>query len=455
MQTFAYSAEAVHETDGLGKRLNPIGIIGRYKVMNRLFAAVFSLAALSQGFPALAAQQAGIDPAQVKGKITVYTHFTNFITMGYFDRWKKEFKAIYPNVEDIDVQGIADYAGTMPTRLTTGDYGDVLDVPRSVTRDELPDFFLPLDKLDLAKDFYFAANYTQKDHVYAFTDGVAVNGMAYNKAAFVKAGIAGVPKTWDELTADMGKLKAAGIIPIILNMGAGWPLETSDDLAIDIYGKPTLHADMMKDPAPFGSDKAYGKALGIYHSWIKGGFTETDLTANNWEDSKGWIASGKGAMWFLGSWSINQIIDDGSKKAGMPNYDGKNIGYFPLPYDNSGGPYNVDSGPDYPLAVSKNSKNPVAAEAWLAFILTKSDLSQIAGFIPGYKPMPPTLAQMGEFQGYKPNLIQTVADPSEYTNAANSINFGGGKAAQALMLADDYNAAVADLNKLWTGATKK
>lgn len=420
--------------------------------MKRLVAAGISLLALSLAVPAYAD---GIDPSQVKGKITVYTHFTNFITAGYFDRWKSEFKKLYPNVEDVDVQGITDYAGTMPTRLSTGDYGDVLDVPSTVTREEMPDFFLPLDNLDLAKDFYYAANYTQDGHVYAFTDGVSVNGMAYNKAAFKKAGIDAVPKTYDELIADMHKLKDAGIIPIILNMGAGWPMGNTDDLAVDIYGKPSLHQDMLADNAPFTADKAYGKALGIYHQWIKDGLTEPDLTANNWEDSKGWIASGKGAMWFLGSWSINQIIDDGSKKAGLSNYDPTNIGYFPLPYDNSGGPYNVDSGPDYPLAVAKNSKNPVTAEAWLQFLLTKADLSQIAGFIPGYKPMPPTLAQMSEFQSYKPNIIQTVADPTPYTNVSNLINFGGGKAAQALMLADDYNAAVDQLNTSWADAVSR
>src|SRR5665213_2696762 len=145
--------------------------------MKRLLATGISLVAMSFAVPAMA-QQTGVDPAQVKGDITVYTHFTNYITMGYFDRWKKEFKAIYPNVGNIDVQGITDYAGTMPTRLTTGDYGDVLDVPTTVTREELLDFFLPLDNLDLAKDFYYTANYTQDSHVYAFTDGVAVNGMA-------------------------------------------------------------------------------------------------------------------------------------------------------------------------------------------------------------------------------------------------------------------------------------
>jgi raffinose/stachyose/melibiose transport system substrate-binding protein len=420
--------------------------------MKRLLAAGISLAALSFAVPAMAD---GIDAAQVKGKITVYTHFTSYITDGLFDRWKKEFKAIYPNVEDVDIQGITDYAGTMPTRLSTGDYGDVLDMPTTVTREEMPDFFLPLDDLGLTQDFYYTDNYTQDGHVYGFTDGVSVNGMAYNKAAFTKAGISGAPTTYDELIADMHKLKDAGIIPIILNMGAGWPLESTDGLATDIYGKANLHADMLTDAAPFTADKAYGKALAVIHQFIKDGLTEPDLTTNNWEDSKGWIAGGKGAMWYLGSWSINQIIQEGSTKAGMSNYDPNNIGYFPLPYDNSGGPYNVTSGPDYALAVAKNSQNAETAKAWLAFMLTKSDLSQVAGFIPGYKKMPPTLAQMTEFQSYNPTLIQTVADPSAYTTAANSINFSGGKAAQALMLADDYDSAVKDLNTSWAGAVGK
>ncbi|MGO8197622.1 extracellular solute-binding protein, partial [Rhizobium ruizarguesonis] len=36
----------------------------------------------------------------------------------------------------------------------------------------------------------------------------------YSKEAFEKAGISQEPKTWDELFADLDKMKAAGIIPV-------------------------------------------------------------------------------------------------------------------------------------------------------------------------------------------------------------------------------------------------
>src|SRR4051812_29511201 len=39
-------------------------------------------------------------------------------------------------------------------------------------------------------------------------------GVWYNKALFKRAGISGPPATWDDLLADVGKLKAAGITPL-------------------------------------------------------------------------------------------------------------------------------------------------------------------------------------------------------------------------------------------------
>jgi len=96
--------------------------------MKRAIAAGVGAAALLLATGWSFAADPGIDPAQVKGKITYYTHFTSFITDGLFDKWVGDFKKLYPNA-DVDVQGIATYEDTMGTRLATGDYGDVLDTP--------------------------------------------------------------------------------------------------------------------------------------------------------------------------------------------------------------------------------------------------------------------------------------------------------------------------------------
>src|SRR5262249_36175332 len=44
-------------------------------------------------------------------------------------------------------------------------------------------------------------------------------GMFYSKDAFAKAGIAAAPTTWAEFMTDLGKLKAAGVTPIMFADG--------------------------------------------------------------------------------------------------------------------------------------------------------------------------------------------------------------------------------------------
>ena len=140
--------------------------------MKRLLAAGIALAAMSLAVPALAENLP--KPDDVSGKITFYTHWTNYIDDGSFDKWKAEFKKLYPKVDDIEVLGIATYSDTMATRLATGDYGDVLDTPPTVSNAELGDFFLPITDLDLAKDFYYGDRWATDGEVYALPYGVNV-----------------------------------------------------------------------------------------------------------------------------------------------------------------------------------------------------------------------------------------------------------------------------------------
>lgn len=421
--------------------------------MKRLLAAGISLAVLSLAVPALAANLP--NPDDVSGKITFYTHWTNYIDDGSFDKWEAEFKKLYPKVEDIDVLGVATYADTMATRLATGDYGDVLDTPASVSNAELPDFFLPITDLDLAKDFYYGDRWAVDGEVYGLTYGVNVEGIVYNKEAFKKAGIDKVPTKYSELKDDYAKLKAAGSYPIVTNLADAWPITVFDGLAVAISGNGDYFNTLVKDPSPFDADKPYGKSLGILHDLLKSGLAEPDTSTGHWQDSKGWLASGKGASWLLGNWSINQIITEGSQLANLTNYDPSNIGFFPLPYDESGGPYNVNSGPDYAVSVSKNTQNPNLAKAWLAFLLTQTDISQKAGFIPSYKQLQPTLPQLQELASYKPNYVQQTNPSTAYTDITNATGFAGGNGTRDLMNAPDYDQAIKDLNAKWAAAAAR
>jgi len=414
--------------------------------------AVATIVALS--FGSAWAAEPGIDPAQVKGKITFYTHFTNFIKDGSFDKWVAEFKKVYPSVEAVEVIGVTAYTKDMPTRMAGGDYGDVLNVLDSVPPSDYPGFYESLDDLDMAKDFNFAERYEYQGKHYAYTYGMGAEAVVVKKTALKKAGIDAYPKTKDEFFAACDKLKAAGITPVLINMGAAWPMAQWDKEPLAIAEDGGYYEKMLTDPAPFSLDKPYGKGLAFLKELMTKGCVEKDLTANNWEASKAWMAADKAAMWFFANWSINQIVESGAT-LGL-TVKSEDIGFFPLPIDNSG-QGKVLLNPDYALAVASNSKNKPTAKAFIQFFLTKTDVSNRAGFIPGDKRIKATLPQLVELENAKPKYVMSETPSSAFKEAmANArFDFMTGTYLRDAVLAKDFDGAIKDLNKRWASAIKK
>ena len=89
-------------------------------------------------------------------------------------------------------------------------------------------------------------------------------GMFYSKEAFTKAGITGTPTTWAEFMTDLGKLKAAGVTPIMFADGGlcnpSWfeRLATSSMLSSQVSKFDVNHAQVTT-----GLDVAVGINKGI------------------------------------------------------------------------------------------------------------------------------------------------------------------------------------------------
>ncbi|MGH3294492.1 MAG: extracellular solute-binding protein, partial [Trebonia sp.] len=89
-------------------------------------------------------------------------------------------------------------------------------------------------------------------------------GMFYSKAAFAKAGITSTPTTWADFMTDLGKLKAAGVTPIMFADGGlcnpSWfeRLATSSLLASQVSKFDVNHAQVTT-----GLDVAVGINKGI------------------------------------------------------------------------------------------------------------------------------------------------------------------------------------------------
>ncbi|MFC6550584.1 ABC transporter substrate-binding protein [Cohnella cellulosilytica] len=383
---------------------------------------------------------------ELGGKLKVLTHRTDLLNDGTLDRYTEKFKEKYPKAE-IEYEAMTNYAQDIKVRLTTGEAGDVNMLDASLPNSELANYYEPLPD-ELTEDMYFADLKAHEGSRYGLATGVNTQGIIYNKKAFAQAGIDQVPTTLDALYEAAQKLEDAGIIPLYMNYGAQWPLGNWSEGSVKFVAGDMLYFDQFvtKDEL-FTVDGPWGQLMNIARKFVQEGWVEKDLATNNWEMSKGEIASGKAAMYFLGNWAIPQVIGAGAAS--------EDIGFFPIPYDNNG-QLNAPLGPDYFIGVSKNSKNKELAFKYIEFFVKESGYIGANGFMPVDKNAVPEVPQLAEFKSFNPNFLEEVAGDPRFNELGNKaeIDFYGGKYIQELIVAKDLQAAYDALNKKWAAARK-
>lgn len=408
--------------------------------------------ALSAALTSSLATAQGFDPANVGGKITFYTHFSQFIDDGRWDEWSAEFAKQYPGAE-VEVVPVSGYRKEMPTRIASGDYGDVLNVLDNLPPSDYATFYLPLNDMAMEEHHQFVERFTVEGNIYGFIYGVNAEAMVYNKQAFNKAGIEAVPQTRAELFEVCEKLKAADITPMALNMGAGWPMQQWDKAALLFAEDGGYYEKMLSDPAPFSKGKPYGDSLSFVKDLFEAGCTERDYTANNWDQSRSLIGIGEIGMWFLANWSVPQAIAQAEQLGVDASED---LGMFPLPINDSGKPH-VLLNPDWALGVAKNSDNPDTAKAWIEFLMTQTDVGNAAGFIPGDTRIAATMPQLMELLSGDPEMINAGTPSTSFKQAMADarLDFMTGTYIRDAILAPDFDAALAELNERWARAIAK
>ncbi len=380
--------------------------------------------------------------SNIKGKVTFLTNRTDMVDKEYKD-YAKRFKEKYPNA-DIEFEAIRDYDKNVKVRIASADYPDILLVP-TIPNSDLPKYFAPLDDMGLNEKIYFKDFKATSGKMYGIASGASTSGIVYNKKVFKDAGITAVPKTLDELYAAAEKLKAKGIVPLASNFKDKWPLQSwVYDLPPVIAGSAQLGNDRIKTNTPYTLDNGYGKSMGILKTMYEKGFLEPDINSTNWEQSKKDVATGKFAMYFLGNWVINQIIENGAKS--------EDIGFFPMPYDNSG-KTNAPLNPDWFYAVNKNSKNQETAKAFVKWMIEESGFDSFAGFIPVLKDKQPELAQLTEFKSSNPSFIEGVPDNDQAIATQNKAQIDPPAIVQEFVLGKSQEV-FDKFNKQWADAKK-
>ncbi|AIQ67050.1 ABC transporter substrate-binding protein [Paenibacillus graminis] len=382
--------------------------------------------------------------ADISGKITFLTNRTDMIGKEY-DEYVKRFNEKYPNIKVEFEASQTDYNQQAKVRMASGELPDIMFIP-TVPNSDLPKYFAPLDDLGLNDQITFKDFKATDGKVYGITSGNSTTGIVYNKKAFADAGITELPKTWDEFLAACEKLKAKGIVPLASNFKDKWPLNNwVYDMPRVIEGKADFPNEKLNQEAPFTMDNGYGKAFSLLRELNEKGYLEKDINSTNWEQSKKDIAAGKFGMYFLGNWVINQVINAGTTS--------DNVGFFPLPYDNSG-TITAPLSPDFFYAVSKDSKNVDAAKAFVKWMIEESGYEDFAGFLPPLKGKESKLPQIQEFQATGVQLQEASPDDAKVTEIGNKAQVDLPAMLQEFVLAKDPQSVFDKWNKAWAKSKK-
>jgi raffinose/stachyose/melibiose transport system substrate-binding protein len=309
------------------------------------------------------------------GSISVLTWRTDLVEDGTFDKYVAEFKAKYPDVTEVKVEGVTDYEGTVKTRMNTDDYGDVLGIPGSVTPDQLGDFFEPLgDQAEMAKEYRWINDKSFEGKSYGIPVVGNVQGVLYNKRVWEEAGVTEFPTTPEEFLADLKKIKDAGVAkvaPLYTNYKDSWALSQWEGWRGAVTADPDYVNKMTQTDTPWTATSDSGVIDGTIYDVVAQGLTEEDPTTTDWEGSKRLIGIGDIATMVLGSWAIPQM-QAAAEAAGA---DPEDIAYMPTPVQVDG-KFHTVAGGDYNQGINVHSENKVTARAWIDWFNHESGFSE-------------------------------------------------------------------------------
>ena len=206
------------------------------------------------------------------------------------------------------------------------------------------DRFLPV-ALSFSKDYpggRFGVPYTFKGEA-----------LYYNKALFQKAGIAGEPKTYDELVADAEKLAKAGIPAITFGGTVNWHVMRLMDELLETACGPEKHDALMNMKTNWAEEPCATKAFEELHRWTSK-YTLKPFMGIDQLQAFNLFLAGRAAMMLEGDWLVGQLRD--AKRLA-------DFAVFPFPT----GTKRLYGFAEYNY-VSTKSKNPDIAAKFLDFL---------------------------------------------------------------------------------------
>ena len=136
-----------------------------------------------------------------------------------------------------------------------------------------------------------------------------VNWMWANAAVLKKAGVASMPKTWDEFFVAADKVKKAGLIAVA-HGGQNWQdFTTFESVVLGVGGAKFYNDALVKlDPKALNSD-TMKKSLETFRK-VKG-YTDAAAPGRDWNLATAMVMQEKAAFQFMGDWAKGEFLAAG------------------------------------------------------------------------------------------------------------------------------------------------
>ncbi len=419
--------------------------VGMKRFYLLLFVSVMTLAGCSTD---------QVSSNDVSGELTVVTSYTD--AEGRFADVEAGFIEKYPDVTGITWESSENYDEYITTRMTSGDYGDVLLVPFSLTRnlEELPSFMESLgSEEELSNEWTFTDQAAFEGETYAMPISVNSLGMMYNEEVFNDAGVA-IPTSTEEALDACQAIKENGKTCWYSNLNTLPQLWSG---AVTSYGGEQYESGMLEAGTAFAENQPYRLILDFINEMITNGYTEADPMTGDLMTSMQELASGEVGFIIMGSQSLADVQGMAS------NDDSIKMAPFPVKYD---GKQHMAFGPDELIGVSNKSENILTAKAFVEYLVSSESGYAYAngGFAPevdGNKDAPENIAyQIEDFDAYRTIAsedAETIAKFNEIGNAANMASISGpiGELLEVATNDGDYDQLIKDLENDWNTAVEK
>lgn len=283
----------------------------------------------------------------------------------------------YKNTIDVQAVPDANYDSVVQARLAGGSSIDLFagqDHVKNLASIALPISDAPFEKRMTTANYNAMKASDGKVYGYPTADGLATNGVFYNKADFAKAGITATPTSLTELTADMAKLKTAGIVPLYFAGKDGWTLLQHRNALNPLMPLrvPNAYAQLDTNKLTWSKSPYFTEQYNALTGWVKSGYINTGALTSTYDQSVKALIDGSAAMMFQGSWVISDIRA-ADKKA--------NIGFFPLA--TAGGKERLQLSRVNIIHIATKSKVAAQAKVFLNFMVLKPQAEAFLAAAPG------------------------------------------------------------------------